>query len=211
LENLVSETIDPGKVRRGRIILVAIVAIFLLPFIAASIMYQQNRGGEVPELSSNGELIWPAVPLSPFSLHDARTTDTIDLDWVKNRWTLVYLSGDRCDAVCTQNIYHMRQIHIALGKEAHRVQRLAISDRPDSIATFIGDDYPRLNLASGSASDLKALYGQFHQAVREMPVQVESLFLVDPLGNLMMRFSPDLDPGGILKDIKRALRASQIG
>ena len=211
MENLVSETIDPGRVRRGRITLIAVVATFLLPFIAASIMYKQNRGGEVPELSSNGELIWPAVPLLPFSLHDTRTTGTINFKWLKIRWTLVYLSGERCGEVCNQNIYHMRQIHIALGKEAHRVQRLAVSGEPDGIATFIGDDYPRLTLASGSEADLNALYGQFNQAVRAMPAQVDSMYLVDPLGNLMMRFSPDLDPRGILKDIKRALRASQIG
>jgi len=207
----VNDTADTGRVRRGRVALIAIVRTFALPFIVASLMYKHYSGGAETTVSSNGELIWPAIPLESFSLRDARTQKSVNLEWLKQSWTLVYLSRGPCEKVCKQNIYHLRQIHVGLGKEAHRVQRLAVSGQPGHIEAFLGEQYPRLTLATGAENDLDGLYGQFDQAVREMPLRTESMYLVDPLGNLMMRFPSDLDPKGILKDLRRALRASGIG
>lgn len=174
-------------------------------------MHYNYRNGSELSVSSNGELIWPAQPLNAFSLRDTRTKNAIDLNWLKKHWTLVYLAGDDCGDRCGQTIYHMRQIHIALGKEAHRVQRLVVAHDTSSIEAFIDTQYPSLNLVSGDADNLLGLSSQFETAVRNMPVRKDSLYLIDPLGNLMMRFPIDTNPKGILKDIKRALRASRIG
>ena len=190
--------------------LIGLLSVFLLPLIAAIIAYYGYRNDADLAVSSNGELIHPAVPLTPFNLQGQRDGQTIDLDWLKKRWTLVYLGRGECAEVCEQNLYHMRQIHIALGKEAYRMQPLAVSDNTAGISAFIGDQYPGLTLAGGG-EDSVGVYYQFAVAVHGMPVQRDSLYLIDPLGNLIMRFSPDLDPRGILKDIKRVLRASRVG
>jgi len=42
------------------------------------------------------------------------------------------------------------------------------------------------------------------------PLQ-NAIYLVDPLGNLMMRFPPDLEPKSLLKDLKHLLKVSRIG
>ena len=199
------------KVRNGRLKLLAILAIFIVPFIGANILFEQKREDGDVTLSSNGELIWPAVPLEDFSIDDSRNDETVDLGWLKQRWTLAYFPSGACGEVCEKNIYHMRQIHTALGKEAHRLQRLAVAGDVDSVGASVGNEYPGLLLVNGATSGADQLIGQFDSALREMPKQQDSMYLIDPLGNLMMRFSPDLDPKGVLKDIKRALRASQIG
>ena len=211
MEKSVNNVIDPKRVRNARIMLLGLLMVFLLPFIAATVMYYQYRDSTELTTSSNGELILPAVPLAPFDLQDRRDGQTIDLDWLKKQWTLVYLGHGECAEICERNLYHMRQIHVALAKEAHRVQRLVVSDDTVSIVAFIGDQYPGIVLADGSGENLAAVYRQFAVAVRDKPVQRDSLYLIDPLGNLVIRFSPDLDPRGILKDIKRVLRASRIG
>ncbi len=201
----------PKQVRNARIKLVALLSVFLLPFIAAIITHSLYRDSGELSTSSYGELILPAVPLTAFSLRDSRTQTPVDLSWLKRHWTLVYLVDDDCAEVCQQNIYHMRQIHAALGKEAHRVQRLAVVRDVPPVIAFIGTEYPNLSVSTGDVDSLAVFSRQLETAVSGLPVQQNSLYLIDPLGNLMMRFPADINPKGILKDIKRALRASRIG
>ena len=208
-----SDNFDSALVRRGRLKLLAILAIFIVPFGIAAVMHQQYReGNNTLEVATNGELVWPAVPLNDFSLSEARgERRAVNLDWMKDRWTLVYPAPGECDEVCRQNTYHMRQIHVSLGKEAHRVQRLLVTEQPAMVESYLGSEYPKLMLSSGSSTDIKSLTGQLEAATSALPAQNDSMYLVDPHGNIMMRFSPDQDPKGILKDIKRALKASRIG
>ncbi|MEM7207608.1 MAG: SCO family protein [Pseudomonadota bacterium] len=203
-----NETTTNQSVRYGRLKLLALLAIFVAPLVAATLMHRHyNSGGEFA-VSVNGEIISPAYPLEDFSLNDATRNVVVDREWMLSKWTLVYFTGSTCDAVCEQNIYHMRQIHISLGKQSHRFQRLVSGSSLDDVRRFVGDDYPKLMLAAPLNG---RLLGQVVEAEADLPEQPDSMYLVDPHGNVMMRFSAEQDPKGVLSDIKRALKASRIG
>ena len=204
-----NEQASQTQIRNGRVKLIALLAIFIFPLVTAYVMLNQYQSGTRFEISTHGELISPAVPIEDFKLSAVREQTTIDRAWLEESWTLVYFAGRVCGAVCEQNIYHMRQIHISLGKRSHRLQRLAVVGDVPAMLEFLGDEYPHLIVAEASGPD--QLANQVGAAVASMPRLDDAMYLIDPFGNLMMRFSPEADPKGVLSDIKRALKASRIG
>lgn len=133
-----------------------------------------------------GELI-PPRPLSgaPF-------------DELRGKWVLVSFDADACDAYCERKLYFMRQVRTAQGKDQARVERLWI---------LAAADTPRAELAAAIEGTRIAATG-----VEGFPGNpVDHIYLVDPLGNLMMRFPRDPDPSRMLKDLQRLLKYSRIG
>jgi hypothetical protein len=149
-----------------------------------------------------GDLIGPRLLPDPaLALVDGTP---FRLSQLRGRWALVSVDSGRCDAKCDEKLLYMRQLRLTQGKDAERVERAwLISDdvplRAESIAPYsgtwlvraAGDGLAGLFPAKGSASD--------------------HIYVVDPLGNLMMRFPRDPDPRRMIKDLARLLRASQIG
>jgi cytochrome oxidase Cu insertion factor (SCO1/SenC/PrrC family) len=107
----------------------------------------------------------------------------------------------------------MRQVRIALGKDTDRVQRLFVMVNPENTRSVrdLLDQHQGIVWATGNDDQMQGLVGQIKQATAGMPAVAEAIYLVDPLGNLMLRFPPDLDPRSMLKDLKRLLKVSRIG
>ena len=117
---------------------------------------------------------------------------------LRGKWVLVSFDSAACDAYCQKKLYFMRQIRTAQGKERERVERVwaltdAGSPRGELLAQFEGT---RITQADP---------GPFPGNPRE------HIYLIDPLGNLMMRYPRDPDPSRMLKDLQRLLRYSRIG
>ena len=117
---------------------------------------------------------------------------------LRGKWLLVAFDTPSCDAYCEKKLYYMRQVRTAQGKEQARVERVWVltapgAPRPELLARFEGTRI--VNAAAepfpGDAKD--------------------HIYLVDPVGNLMMRFPNDPDPSRMLKDLQRLLRYSRIG
>ena len=202
--------IDPAKRRRSRITLIGILLVFAIPLGLASIWLHMVRssGGELGD-TSRGELIRPAVPLEAFSLSTAE--GAFELDTVQGIWTLMYLPEGECTDTCEKNLYHMRQVRLALNHRMDRVQRAVLMRSEGQLSTRLIDEHPGLLVASGSAPELQNLIDQVSQAQADMPVMNDAIYLIDPFGNLMMRFSPELSPKSMLKDVKHLLKVSRIG
>jgi cytochrome oxidase Cu insertion factor (SCO1/SenC/PrrC family) len=120
------------------------------------------------------------------------------LEPLRGKWVLVTFDAAACDAYCEKKLYFMRQVRTAQGKDQGRVERLwVITDggapRAELLAAIEGT-----HLARGEAGDF--------------PGERRShIYLVDPLGNLMMRFPRNPDPSLMLKDLQRLLKYSRIG
>ena len=151
-----------------------------------------------------------ATPLTEFQLKAADGAD-INLESVQGHWTLVYFGDRDCGEVCMRNIYHMRQIRTSLHKQMHRLHRVFVTPAPEAFEQSVRDEYPLMVWASGSDAGIADLRAQFEAAQNGMPAMPDAMYLIDPLGNLMMRFAPDLDPGKMLKDVKHLLKVSRIG
>lgn len=144
----------------------------------------------------------PMAPPTP----DLAAGQTVSLNDWRGRWLMVLLSPAECGSACTTNLYNMRQVRLTTGKNRDRVQRLWLVTDQGKPPTELLQQHTGMvtaQVASGLASEL------FKPAAgRE---QTDHIFLIDPLGNLMMRFPADTDPSKMKKDMIKLLKASRIG
>lgn len=183
------KNLEPNHaVRRGRIKLALLAAFFLLPVAASWLAWRFEL---VPGVAGNYGTLLPPQPaaLPPLAA-------------LKGKWVLVQFDGGACAAACERKHYFMRQVRRAQGKEMERIGRLwLVTDAvPPSVALLAALEGVAIAPAGAAASGFPA----------ERSV-ADHIYLVDPLGNLMMRFPPDPDPARVIKDLQRLLRASSFG
>lgn len=198
-------TTNQNKTRRsGQLKLLAIVAVFALPLVAAALWYF-IAPMTAPGTTAHGELIEPVKPLEAFESRN-REGARFTLEELEGKWHIIHVIDAGCDADCRERIYYTRQIRTALGHERDRVRRLLLVTDPGTLADLDGElaDHPDLLVLDPAG---------IHLLVDQFPRQrtAETVFLVDPLGNLMMRFDADVAPRDILSDIEKLLRVSRIG
>jgi hypothetical protein len=196
-----SSTQAPSTVA-GRWKMLAVLLVCAAPVLASYFTYYVIR----PEGRRNfGELINPQRPLPPLATRslDGRAGT---LTALKDQWLLVSVSGGACDAKCEQNLYFQRQLRESLGKEKDRLDRvwLVVDEAPVRDA---------LLPALASSAVLRVAPAALAQWLEpEAGKRLEDhLYLVDPIGNWMMRFPADMDAGAAAKakrDLDRLLRAS---
>jgi hypothetical protein len=174
------------KIFRNKLLLIA--AVCVAPVLASWALY---LSGWTPRDPGNyGELIAPR-PLSGPAL-----------DPLRGKWVLVAFDAAACDAFCEKKLYYMRQVRKAQGKEFERVERLWIVT--DGAA-------PRAELQAAIEGTRRVPLRSFAAAGEFPGNPTRHIYLIDPLGNLMMRFPPDPDPSGMIKDLQRLLKSSRIG
>ena len=197
----------PGQFM-SRIKLILILGCFLFPLLIATVWlhFVRASGGELG-MSARGELIRPAVPLTAFAVAEA-DGNTFDEESLQGIWTMLYAPAGECGEVCTQNIYHMRQVRLSLGHRMDRVQRAIALEDPAQLSNELRTEHPGLRVLEG---DRTPLTSQVDAATAGMEALQDEIYLIDPFGNLMMRFPADLDPKSMLKDIKHLLKVSRIG
>lgn len=187
---------------RGRWKLLAVLLVCAAPVLASYFTYYVVR----PEGRRNfGELVDPQRPLPAMATRalDGRTGDLRDL---RDQWLLVTVAGGACDPGCEKNLYFQRQLRESLGKEKMRLDRVWLV--PDEAAVP-----PALLPALEGASVLRVAPEALGQWLQASPGQrlADHLYVVDPLGNWMMRFPAELDAANAAKakrDLDRLLRAS---
>ena len=178
--------------------LLLIAAVFFGPLIIAAWMYY---GGHFDRSASsnNGALLEPIVNLAE------QLPDSTLLERGKGSWLLLYSNEAACTESCKQALYTMRQGRLMLGKEQGRVLRgfLHGAAVPDTV--FLANEHQGL-ITTQEAPLSRALQ---NKKPAELPDG--GYYLVDPLGNLVMYFRPDMNPSEMVDDIKRLLKLSRIG
>lgn len=198
---MTEESINP---RKGRIVFLAIVAIFVIPFVGANYFYKKAQDGQLWGTTNNGILIQPAKPLGEIAAIQA-DGETFTLKDLRGKWTMLYVATQGCEQDCKQTIFYMRHIWALLNKESHRVKRLLIVDESSKaqLADFL-INYPEMMVVTDVGLSLQK---QLPADISEEPV----IYLVDPIGNVMMAFPQSLDAAKIFKDLKKLLKISQVG
>jgi hypothetical protein len=178
-----------GQARRGRIKLALLAAFFLLPLGASWFVWHYRLAAGTA--GNYGTLLSPRPGALPA------------LAALKGKWVLVQVDSGACAEACVRKLYFMRQVRRAQGREMARIERLwyvtdAQPPAPALLAAYEG------TLVARAGSALPAAFA----AEREPE---KYLYLVDPLGNLMMRFPHDPDPSRVIKDLQRLLKYSGFG
>ena len=190
--------------------MLVVLGCFAVPLLLATVWLQivKSSGGNFG-VSAKGELIHPAFPLPEFSLQQlGGDGDTFTQQSLRGIWTMLYAPQGECLEVCQRNLYHMRQVRLALNHRKDRVQRAVVMQKVDQLPQVLLDEHLGLRVLWG---DQQAFMKPFFAAEGSMPASPDAIYLIDPFGNLMMRFPTDLDPGFMLKDIKHLLKVSRIG
>lgn len=179
-----------------------------LPVILAFFMYFTDS--MVPEGRNNkGTLILPTLALEKLDLQLQQAGEGD----VEGKWELIVFGSKACASViCQEMLHNTRQVNIALGREANRVVRRYINIDgeldADTLAAF-KTSYPRLHLSHTSYLALEVFLDKELGATQV--VARSFVFIADPLGNVMMYYTPEKPGGDILDDLKKLLKVSNIG
>jgi hypothetical protein len=196
---------EPALVRARNLRTVgALGALFLLPLALAFYTYYATDWRPAGRVN-HGALISPARPLPVVALPRAPGTDGAAAAPLRGSWTLVYLGDGACDADCRAALLVMRQTRLALNNDMTRVARVFLATG-NCCADVAGGAEAGLAVLDASGSAAAALLAQFPAAGR-----AHSIYVVDPLGNLMMSYDARVDPHGLLEDLRKLLRLSHIG
>ncbi|MGB0713554.1 MAG: SCO family protein [Gammaproteobacteria bacterium] len=204
-----SEELDPQLVRKSRQNLVILWVIFLIPPVGAWLMY--HFGGDlVPRATVNkGELYQPARHLELPPLLD-ENGKPVPADHFAHLWTLTYVGSSQCDEACLAKLVTIRQVRTAQNQQMGRVGALYLAIDGEVPADFDKWHQAFGALQLGTTQQRQVVLDQFRKQGEGDDVILGRIYVVDPLGNLMMRYRVDQDPSDIRKDIKKLLRVSAV-
>ena len=206
----------------------AVLIVTVAPIVASYVMYYSVR----PEGRVNyGDFVEPQVTVMDLAVSPIVTPKSESAflmvqadpqlrrpltrlsDW-RGRWLMVHIGPAPCPEACRDELWLMRQIRLTTGRERDRVERVWIvtddgTPEPSLMAEHEGLWVLRLGSDPKEALIDNWLSVALQSARRNSGAS--NIWLIDPLGNLMMRFPDNPDPNGIKKDINRLLKASRIG
>jgi hypothetical protein len=167
---------------RNKVLLIALVCV--APLVLGTLAWYFRWGVGVQ--SNYGELLAPRpLAAAPF-------------DRLRGKWLLVAIDSSACDAWCEKKLYYLRQLRRAQGKDMEKVERVwlvtdAAPPRPGLMQAFEG------TIVEPAGKSTEAFPG----------THADHIYLVDPLGNLMMRYPRDADPSRMLKDLQRLMKVAR--
>lgn len=193
-----------GRSRRQVWIL---VGAFFAPLALAFVLYY---GLDVrPHGSTNkGDLIHPPVTLPEIALPGA-TDQPLAPEALRGKWSMVYIGDGACDERCREALTLMRQTRLALGDDVIRVQRVFLVSGNCCDQAYLDVEHAGLLLGRIDNPAGQTLLETFPDAAQA--ANLGRIYLVDPLGNLMMKYEPDAPQKGLLEDLKKLLKLSHIG
>ena len=197
------------RTRWGRWKMFLVMLICAAPVMASYFTYYVVR----PDGRRNfGDLIEPQRPLPTWEVaqslpYGGKFIDkTITLSSLRGQWLLVSVGSGACDKACAHTLYLQRQLHTSLGKESDRLDRVWIVTDEAPIDTILRSNWGEVTVLRIPAAQLATwLQPQSGKSLQD------HLYLVDPIGNWMMRFAPQLDLAAAAKvkrDLERVMRAS---
>jgi len=189
-------------IRSGRIKMILLFLVCAAPVIASYFTFYVIK----PQSRVNyGELVLPVAPVPAASLKllDGKP---YDLSALKGKWIMLTVDGGACPTSCAEKLYKMRQVRLTQGKDSDRIENVWLIDDEAQLETQVIRAYDNTHmLRAGGASLLKAFGAPAGGAQRD------HIWLIDPLGNLVLRFPKNAEPAKMKKDLDRLLKYSRIG
>lgn len=187
----------------GRWKLLLVLAVCAAPMLLSYLFYFVIK----PEGRTNyGVILDPrSYPMPKLDTH-LLGGESKELDAYKGKWILLQADSGECADACKKKMYDMRQLRLIQGKEMDRIERVWLITDNKPVDTVLIREYDGTRMLSVSQDKLKSWL-----PVDANTVISDHIYMIDPLGNLMMRFPKDADPNKVKKDIGKLLKASAIG
>jgi len=200
---------ESDRPKSSRLPLLGLFALFAAPLAAAFWLYY-GTGWRPTGTTNNGTLIAPPLALPALSFPQPQTRPAIE-KLLTGKWSMVVIAAGRCDDACRSTLVYARQTQLGLGRLGARVQRVLLVPADCCDREYLDREHAGLLIvdlgrdpALGPGRDvlLAAFPGER---------QDQQIFIIDPLGNLMMRYDTQDDPKGLRNDMKKLLDLSHIG
>ena len=203
------EPLPPARPRRKSpwLLVGILAAVFVLPVIAAWLLYL-NINNLHFGTTQHGEFVKPARQLNLAALPLPLAGGTLAADYFKGRYTLVYLSASVCNPDCEEALILTRQTRLALGQKIESAQRLYLVQGTPANPAKLLREQPDLTVADVSGPLGRSFISQFSMDGKSIPDIGKYVYLVDPSGYYIMRYSISGPPEGLLKDLRQLLGQS---
>ena len=171
-------------------------AISLAPFVGSLLLYYFWKP---QDFTNYGELL-TVVPLADVAVK-ARDGSAFRFSELRGKWTFLMVDAGACDDNCKTKLYLMRQIRLTQGKDQERIERLWL-------VTGGGKPAPDLKSQYAGTREIMVNDDEFIRTLPAATLVTDHVYMVDPFGNLMMRFPRDADLQRVKKDVGKLLKAS---
>lgn len=205
--------------RKNRITSYILIFVFIAPMIAAWVIFKYFPDVVKSMGTTNqGTFVYPVRPLE---VKDLASTGGKPLaeSYFKDKWTIVYIDKGPCDQECQLNIIKAHQVMLAQGPEMGRVQQMVILAGQDDLSSLgkVLNPEKDLTIVHQDPATRSGWFRVFTLPDGKNPVQARRIYLVDPLGQLMMYYSFDHKDktmkreNGMRRDLKKLLKDSKMG
>lgn len=195
--------LDLAQQRKGRMIFLLLAIFFTVPLVVVVAMIKFDWR---PSGKSYGELVHPPVSIARATHWVSDQQQALPAFW-QDKWNIVLIARE-CDEACMQRLYDMRQIYVSLYKDMIRVQRVLITQQTDTAP--IRARYPDLLIINGENEQVAEL-GRMLSGGGQNTLDARRVYFIDPLGNVMMQYGPEMEAKWIRKDLVKLLKASWAG
>lgn len=203
MEQSKAQGIEARAAKRGNGMLWAVIAVCAAPMLLSYLTYYVVK----PQSRSNyGALIDPrSHPIPALAGRDLKG-QALELDAWRGKWIMLQADSGDCGEYCQKKLWEMRQLRLVTGKEMHRLERVWLVTDDKTPQTSLQSEFEGTHIVRVNAETLR----------RWLPTEgntsaADHIYIIDPLGNLMMRFPKEGDPNRMKRDIGRLLKASAIG
>jgi hypothetical protein len=194
--------VSTRRTKNGRIKMLLVLLVCAAPVVASYFTYFVIRPGA---RTNYGTLILPTRPLPDLALKQLDGS-VVRASSLKGQWLMVLVGPASCDPACEKRLFMQRQLREMLGRERDRVDKIWL-------VTGGGQPAPALRAAAEAAPAVDVLQADRAEVAAWLAPEPghaleEHLYIVDPMGEWMMRMPADADPVRVKRDLDRLLRAS---
>lgn len=194
--------------------LYAILLMALAPVVAAVLAYFVPQLGLRPEGHNNyGRILDPQRPLPTAQALPLTTLEgqPFDIASLKGKWILVTADDADCPESCVRKLFILRNSHASQGKNVDRLTRVWFVTDDAQVPQQVLDAYVGTHMLRADPASLAAFLAADHSGPQAAEALRNHMWVIDPLGNLMMEFPPNADPIEVRDDIVKLLKRSRIG
>jgi len=184
--------------------LITLLVVFVTPVVLGTVLFfNLERLGFEKGSTNYGTLVHPALPAVMADLKQDEKA-ALKEDTIAKKWTLTYLAPTDCDQACLDKLSLMKRVRLLTNEKMRRVRTLLVTN--ESIANSIDKSKFTEMVVTYVSKDNSQFLRQFPEK------QTNSIYLIDPLGNIMMYYpQDDLDIKKMMKDLGRLLKYSKLG
>ncbi len=200
--------------QRSMLPLYLIVLICLAPIAFALLAYYVPALGLRPEGHTNyGSLVDPQRPMPAATALPLKTLqgEAFDLASLKGQWVLVSADAAACPESCVRKLFILRNSHASQGKEVERLSRVWFVLDDGQVPEQVLEAYQGTHMVRVHPDRLAAFLAPDATPAEREAALKQPMWIIDPLGNLMMQYPADAEPTAVRDDLRKLIRNSRIG